>query len=226
MIVMPTKRPLSQLRYDRIQSGTGPTVITLHKHNQYSTGIADLARAVAPDATILGLESFKGIFVSRDIVGYTWYVGPIDRPAPVFFGDSLAEIERFLWDFLDWQESDAPKRPFLLGIEQGAIMALATALAVPDLLSGVIAVDGALPIVPGWDPPLAPLDGLPVLLTGDLGGSPGHPQLHTTELARQFALWGGTSTYSDEADQIKRERMIRTWLTAQPVRNGYPSSGQ
>lgn len=54
--------------------------------------------------------------------------------------------------------------PFLLGVEQGAIMALAAAAAVPDLLSGIIAIGGTSPIVPGWEPPLAPLDGLPMLL--------------------------------------------------------------
>lgn len=226
MTTMRTQRPLSQLRYDRLQNGSGPTLITLHKHNQFSDGVADLARGVAPDSAILGLESFKGIFVGRDIVGYTWYLGPIDRPAPVFFGDSLAEIERFLWDFLDGQAREEPVRPFLLGVEQGAVMALATALAVPDLLSGVIAVDGALPLVPGWDPPLAPLDGLPLLILGELETSPDHPALRATALAQQLDRWGGRSSYVAPTIELDREQAIQGWLATQSPRTGYPPASQ
>ncbi|CAN0381583.1 unnamed protein product, partial [Phaeothamnion confervicola] len=125
------------------------------------------ALAAAPEGRIIGLESFKGVFVGKRIVGYTWYVGPMYQPAPLFYGDGLAEIERFLWDEVD-RQTDAgvasPALPYLLGVEQGAIMALGTAAVVPDLLSGVIAIGGAFPLVPGWEPPLAPLDGLPILL--------------------------------------------------------------
>ena len=165
-------RPLSQLGYARIQDEpASPRVITLHGYNQNGRTQAALGLAAAPTGHIIGLESYKGVYIGRTIVGYTWYLGPIDRPAPIFFGDALSEIERFLWDYLDRQATDTPELPFLVGIEQGAVMALGAALAVPDLISGVIAVDGALPIVPGWDPPLAELNQLPVLLLGDLTAS-------------------------------------------------------
>ncbi len=83
-----------------------------------------------------------------------------------------SEIERFLWDEIDRQRPGPAELPILIGVEQGAIMALAAAAAVPDLLSGVIAIDGCLPVVPGWTPPLAPLDGLPILLLGSAGACP------------------------------------------------------
>ena len=51
------------------------------------------------------------------------------------------------------------------------MLALAAGLATPDSLSGIIAVDAMLPTVSGWNPPLAPLGGLPVLIAGE------HPQL-------------------------------------------------
>ena len=220
-------RPLSQLGYTRIQDiPASPRVITLHGYNQRGGSPAALGRAAAPDGRIIGLESYKGVYVGRDVVGYTWYIGPLDRPAPVFFGDALAEIERFLWDELDRQETDTPERPFLIGVEQGAVMALAAALAVPDLISGVIAVDGALPIVPGWEPPLAPLDGLPVLILGDLASSSDAPVLRRDELARQIDAWGGSARWLEPASEPARDRAIFEWLARQAPRSGYPAPSQ
>ncbi len=220
-------RPLSQLGYARIQDTlASPRVITLHGYNQNGWAPAALGRAAAPEGRIIGLESYKGVYVGRTIVGNTWYVGPLDRPAPVFFGDALAEIERFLWDELDRQKTDTPERPFLLGVEQGAVMALATGLAVPDLISGVIAVDGALPVVPGWEPPLAPLEGLPVLLLGDLGATSDAPVLRRQELSRQLDVWGGTATWSAPTTEEDRDRAMATWLSQQTPRFGYPPADQ
>ena len=178
------KRPLSQMVYNRIQEGTGsPRIITLHKHKQFGGDVKEYAVAAAPKGRIIGLESYKGVYVGRSIVGYTWFVGPFDRPSPLFFGDALAEIERFLWDEVDRQQGTEAELPFLLGVQQGAIMALAAAAAVPDLVSGVIAVDARLPIVPGWEPPLAPLDGLPILQLDVAGRKPVPGVLLGDELA-------------------------------------------
>ncbi len=217
-------RPLSQLVYERIQDRpASPRVITLHGHNQHGGSPAALGRAAAPDGRIIGLQSYKGVYIGRHVVGYTWYVGPIDRPSPVFFGDALSEIERFLWDELARQDSDIPELPFLVGIEQGAVMALAAALATPDLLSGVIAVDGALPIVAGWEPPLAPLDGLPVLILGDLASDSDAPVLRREELALQIDAWGGTATWMAPQSDAERDRAMATWLERQAPRAGYPA---
>lgn len=217
-------RALSNLRYDRIQDGTGtPRIITIHDYDETSTGQAKLAQAVAPSARIIGLESYKGVYVGRHITGYTWYLGPIDRPAPIFFGDSLAEIERFLWDEVDRQQTDRPELPYLLGVRQGAVMALAAALATPDLLSGVIAVEGALPLVPGWDPPLAPLAGLPVLILGDLPVTSEAPVLRGPELVGRLEEWGGAATWVEPATTQQRDRMMVDWLAAQTPRTGSPA---
>jgi predicted esterase len=220
-------RPLSQLSYARIQDTlASPRVITLHGYNQNGWTPAALGRAAAPEGRIIGLESYKGVYVGRTIVGNTWYVGPLDRPAPVFFGDALAEIERFLWDELDRQETDIPERPFLLGIEQGAVMALATALAVPDLVSGVIAVDGALPVVPGWEPPLAPLGGLPVAILGDLAATSDAPVVRRDALATQIDAWGGSATWIASTTERERNQAITEWMARQAPRFGYPPADQ
>lgn len=216
-------RPLSQLGYARIQDRpASPRLITLHGHNRRGDSPAELGRAAAPHGRIIGLESYKGVYIGRTVVGYTWYIGPLDRPSPIFFGDALSEIERFLWDDLDRQASDQPELPFLLGVEQGAVMAIAAALAVPDLLSGVIAVDGALPIVPGWDPPLAPLADLPMLLLGDLPGRSDAPVLRAHQLAHRLCHWGAQATWTQPADPASRDRTMADWLRGQQTRFGYP----
>jgi pimeloyl-ACP methyl ester carboxylesterase len=217
-----TPRPLSQLIYKRIQdNGASPRIITLHDHNQHGQDVKVYALAAAPHARIIGLESYKGVFVGKEIVGYTWFVGPQDRPSPLFFGDALAEIERFLWDEIDRQGTSqdttpnrtAPELPVLLGVGQGAIMAIAAAAAVPDLLSGVIAVDGSLPIVPGWQPPLAPLDGLPIQLIERTAPAPTDGVLNGDHLATTLRAWGGDVTRLTAAPGEIPHHAMSTWLT-------------
>jgi hypothetical protein len=217
---MTDTRPLSNLTYARIQDGAGsPRLITLHDHNEAGASQALLAQAVAPTARIIGLESYKGVDVGREITGFTWYPGPIDQPPPIFFGDSLIEIEKFLLDEMDRQESAQPERSFLLGVRQGGVLALSSGLVAPDALSGIIAVDAMLPIVSGWNPPLAPLDGLPVLIVGE------HPLaqdradlLSGRTLANQLTEWGASVTLLANATERGRNAAIESWLERQPVR--------
>ena len=220
-------RTLSQLLYTRIQDiPASPRIVTLHGYKGHGEDPAPLGKAAAPRGRIIGLQSYKGVYVGRQVVGYTWYVGPNDRPSPVFFGDALAEIERFLWDELDRQPTGDPERPFLLGVEQGAVMALAAGLAVPDLISGVIAIDGALPLVPGWDPPLAPLEQLPVLLLGDLPVTSDAPVLRGDELAHRLESWGASAHWSNPDSDAERDRQMSDWIARQTTRFGYPVADQ
>ena len=205
------QRPLSQLVYAPVQTGNGtPTIITLHRHDAFADEMRDIGMAMNPSGRVLGLQSGKGVYVGRDITGYTWFLGPLDQPSPIHFGDSLAEIERFLWDEIDRSSASEPELPFLVGDEQGAIMALAAAAAVPDLLSGVVAINGALPVVPGWEPPLAPLDGLPILLINPVPGD--------DTLAASFTGWGGVVTIlNGESGQIPNSQ-IAEWISRQTPR--------
>lgn len=214
------KRPLSQLIHTPLQEGEGsPRVITLHKHNQHARDVSDYGLAAAPTGRVIGLESYKGVFVGWTIVGYTWFIGPFDTPSPLYFGDALAEIERFLWDEIDRQERDPAELPFLVGVEQGAIMALATAAAVPDLLSGVIAVDGFLPVVPGWSPPLAPLDGLPILLINDAAkDDPGDRVLAGERLAGTLGEWGAEVRQRQAVSGSVPAQEMAMWMAAQTPR--------
>jgi predicted esterase len=221
---MATQRPLSNLRYERIQDGAGsPRLITLHDHDQTGTAYGELARSVAPDARIVGLESYKGVYVGREITGFTWYPGPAEQPPPVFFGDSLIEIEKFLLDELDRQTSERPERSFLFGVRQGGVMALAAGLAAPDTLSGIIALEAMLPPVAGWSPPLAPLEALPVLIAG------AHPLaqrrigvLCGESLAERLRQWGADPIVLPDLPEPERTAAIAGWLARQRPRYGGP----
>jgi hypothetical protein len=212
--------PLSQLIYAKFRDTADPRrLITLHRYNEFLDTMREIGLAANPGGTVLGLQASKGVYLSRTVTGYSWFVGPLDQPSPVHFGDAMQEIERFLWDEIDRQRSDTPVRPFLVGAEQGGIMALAVAAAVPDLLSGVVAIDARFPVVPGWEPPLAPLDSLPILLVtprpdeqhsgGVLGGD---------AIAATFNRWGGVITTLNEATGEVPANRIAEWVAQQPVR--------
>jgi pimeloyl-ACP methyl ester carboxylesterase len=212
--------PLSQLIYARFREPSSPRrVITLHRHNAFLEGMGDLGLAVNPNGVVLGLQASKGVYLGRSVVGYTWFVGPQDRPSPVHFGDAMGEIERFLWDEIDRQRTDAPVLPFLVGEEQGATMALAMAAAAPDLLSGVVAVDASLPIVPGWDPPLAPLDGLPILLVNPRSGDTLSANvLGDSTLATTFEGWGAAVDVLNHVSEPVPTVQIAAYIKRQPIR--------
>ena len=213
-------RTLSQLIYSRIQTeSTSPRIITLHKYNQRAGDVAEYGIAASPTGRVIGLESFKGVFVGKEITGYTWFLGPYDRPSPLFFGDALAEIEKFLWDEIDRQDGPDAELPFLVGVEQGAIIALAAAAAVPDLLSGVIAIGGSLPIVPGWSPPLAPLENLPILVidTPETPAANDHV-LAGESLADTLRSWGGNVTTAQAGKDEVPAKTMSEWVSTQPIR--------
>lgn len=220
---MSTPRPLSQLIHFPIQGGTGgPSIITLHDHSQFGKDVAETGTAVSPDGRVIALESYKGVFVGKEIVGYTWFLGPSTAPSPIFFGDSLSEIERFLWDEVDRSGSATPELPVLLGIGQGGIMAIAAALAMPDLISGVIAIDAFLPEVGGWDPPLAPLNKLPILLVNPI--ETGKPRvLEGDALVSQLEEWDAQVNTLPAIEDPAETDALTKWIKENRPRTLAPS---
>jgi hypothetical protein len=98
-------------------------------------------------------------------------------------------------------------------------MAIAAALAVPDLLSGVIAIEGRYPVVPGWEPPLAPMDGLPVLLVDPPGGiAPAPGMLTGDDLVRQLNGWSAAASRVFAADTARLPSVLAPWVAAQEIR--------
>jgi predicted esterase len=98
--------------------------------------------------------------------GYLWFfIQEVGHPEPATFGESLWLLDRFICDVRERQGHDRPV--FLVGYEQGAVLAATLAMVVPDLLAGVVAINGYVPEIPGWSAPVEDLEGLPVLLVHD-----------------------------------------------------------
>lgn len=212
--------PLSQMIYSKFrETPSARRVITLHRHNAFYENMRDVGLAASPDGTVLGVQASKGVYFGRTIVGYIWYVGPLDRPSPVHFGDAMQEIERFLWDEIDRQQPEAPVLPFLIGEEQGAIMALAMAAAVPALLSGVVTIEARVPIVPGWEPSLAPLTELPILLVNPVAEALDEAKvLIGDRLVSTLPDWGGDVSVLDEPISHGFLPSIADWVAKQESR--------
>lgn len=162
--------PYSQLVYRDHRPDRSParaTVIALHGNHGSLKDLMPLTNQLRSDLRIFAPEAARGVYRMREVVGHTWYGGwQVERPEPASFGDSLAQLERFIHDVRGRTDEGEPA-PFLLGYDQGAVLALALATVVPDLIAGVMAVCGSLPSFA--DPTLLPVPEmtLPILLIAD-----------------------------------------------------------
>jgi hypothetical protein len=99
--------------------------------------------------------------------------------------------------------------------------------AVPDLLSGVVAINASFPLVPGWDPPLVPLNGLPVLLVNlqrppvaETSDRPRNSILYGDVLQATLTEWGARVNIEQSESGSVPTDWIRAWIAEQPVRFG------
>jgi phospholipase/carboxylesterase len=140
------------------------TLVALHGRNASLDQLIPLARSLAPDLRVVAPQASRGVYVGLSLAGHTWCgVGDDGQPEPASFGDSLYQLEQFVYDLAERGIS----RPVLLGYDLGGVLALGALGVIPDYLSGAIAICGYLPEVPGWSPPMADASGLPVLLLND-----------------------------------------------------------
>jgi predicted esterase len=148
------------------RSGHGDVVV-LQRYGGTPEELVPLARVLAPGAQVVLPEAPRGLYTGRALLSTYWYVATDHtRPDGPSFGDVLYHVEQFLLDAHE-RRGEGAGEILLVGDEQGAVLALAMALVRPELLSGVVALRGCLPVVDGWEPPRLPLDGLPVLLASD-----------------------------------------------------------
>src|SRR5258708_5259256 len=153
----------------RVPADAGPlrgTVIVLHGDNGALDDLMPLARSLSPHLELIAAEAPRRVFNPQSVV-HTWFsIQETGRPEPVRFGDSLFQLEQFVYDISEVRaENSVPV--YLLGYDQGALMALAICLVVPDYLSGVVAICGCLPQIALWPLPDRVLESLPVLLVYD-----------------------------------------------------------
>ena len=116
---------------------------------------------VAPQAARPLSPTTQGYAPSSD--GFTWFfIQDVGYPEPATFGEGLWLVEQFVHDVRDRQDVERPI--FLVGYEQGAVLALTLAAVLPESLSGVAAIGGYLPEIRGWSPPVEDLEGLPAVM--------------------------------------------------------------
>lgn len=164
-------RSYSQLRYTEVTATVSgdalAPIVALHGNGGGLDDLLPLARTLARGSHIIAPEAARGVYLGLEIIGRTWFGGTRQRPEPASFGDSLAQLERFMYDVRNRQNTPSPAPPWLLGYDQGAVLALSLGIIAPDLIGGVMAICGGLPTFS--DPTLLdPIESdLPVLLIGD-----------------------------------------------------------
>jgi pimeloyl-ACP methyl ester carboxylesterase len=137
-----------------------PPAIVLRGVSTDADRLTALAGALAPARRLVVPQPLRFLYLSRAHVGQRWFVRGIDGDTePATFGDALYAVEQ-----LAVGAAEAWGPPLLVGHGQGGELALALAAIVPELLAGVVALDAALPVVPGWERPACAAGGLPVLL--------------------------------------------------------------
>jgi predicted esterase len=144
----------------------GAAVILLHGENGGLDDLVPLARSLSPHLEVVAVEAPRRVFNTQAVV-HTWFsIQEPGRPEPVSFGDSLFQLEQFVYDIAEVRRQQSVP-VYMLGYDQGALMALAICMVVPDYLSGVVAICGCLPQIALWPLPDRSLDSLPVLLVYD-----------------------------------------------------------
>jgi predicted esterase len=211
---VPTYSQLAYRTLDPAKLPPAATIVVLHGHNGGHDELLPLAQSLGSDLRIVAPAAARGVYHGLDVIGQTWYGGPLVRPEAASFGDSLAQLERFLYDVRTRAgEGSAP--PWLLGVDQGAVLALSLAAILPDQLAGVMAIGGCLPVFS--DPTLidAVASTIPILIVGDpLAEVPPVGRVEAT-VARFMELGAQVSaTWLDGAESLGPEvgDRLRSWL--------------
>ncbi len=146
------------------------TLLALHSDGADSSELLPLCAALEAEFDVLAPQASRSRnpFLSsappddprwRAYAGFSWFRrDDAGRPEPASFGDSLWQVQQLVLELLE--RGDGPV--FLLGYREGATLALGAALALPELLDGVVAIDGDAPEIPGWSDRLASAADLPV----------------------------------------------------------------
>jgi predicted esterase len=144
-------------------------VLAIHGHGGSVDQLEPLCRSLGSEVGALLPQAWRPLNIhgiaEQVHPGYSWYFSfAADQPEPATFGDCLIELESLVYDL--FEENDQ-RSLFILGIDQGATLALALAGVVTEFVSGVIAIGGCVPRIKGWSPPVEDLQRLPILLISD-----------------------------------------------------------
>ncbi len=147
----------------RAPSERPPLLLLLHGIGADEADLAPLAPHLDPRFHVIAARAPH----EAEPMGYRWYA--IDWSATPPRGDvaellaSRELLARFVEEATAAYGTD-PRRTYLFGFSQGAIMSLALLLARPDLVRGVVAHSGRLARLPGPAPTPEALSGAAALL--------------------------------------------------------------
>jgi phospholipase/carboxylesterase len=205
----------SQLIHRQVESSnTTGTLIALHGHQGGLDDLIPLAKSLKSEMRIAAPEAARGVFRGTTAISRTWFGGTLERPEPASFGDSLAQLERFIHDVQNRREN-GDLRPWLLGYDQGSVLALSIALIAPDLISGVMAIAGGLPSFTRQDLLQPVASELPILLLGDETRRSHHSGWLETTAAQLSGLGNRVTTrWVDDAARLESPvgDELRRWL--------------
>ena len=151
----------------RSPSSRPPLLVLLHGLGTDEADLLPLAPRLDPRLLVVSVRAPHPMMPA----GFAWYSVDFSQnpPRPDLAGvlESRDLLVQFLGQFLGEETAEHradPERVFLFGFSQGAVLALAVALARPDIVRGVVAHSGR--VLPGTviQPPPAGLDRLDVLL--------------------------------------------------------------
>ncbi len=122
------------------QLRTGPGLLLLHGRGANEYDLMGLEEGLDPRLTIV---SARAPYTLGG--GFQWYdmyrIGETDAKT---IQSSLIELRKFIEGMIDLYRID-PKRLYLMGFSQGAIMSAALTLAAPEKIRGVIMHSGYVP---------------------------------------------------------------------------------
>jgi predicted esterase len=145
-------------------------LLALHGHGGGVDQLEPLCRALRSDVSIVLPQAWRTLRVhgmsEAEDPGHSWFFNFADgTPEPATYGDCLMELENLMYDIRVRYSSKVPI--IVLGIDQGAMLALGLCGVMPDYLAGVAAIGGHVPRIKGWTPPYKDFVRLPSLLIRD-----------------------------------------------------------
>ena len=217
--------PQSMLVYQELPAAQSvATVIGLHAEAGDVDQLVPLAGRLGPACQLVAPQAARSTnpatqgYVENQ--GFLWFfIQEIGHPEPATFGESLWLLDRFICDVRERQGNDRPV--FLVGYEQGAVLAATLAMVVPELLAGIVAISGYVPDIPGWSPPVEDLQGLPVLLVHD-PGDPAMPLELVERTAGRLTARQAAVEVREVAgagrDPLAAADLTRDWIAGQLAR--------
>lgn len=141
------------------EGSASPALLLLHGRGSNELDLLGLAQELDPRLLVI---SARAPF--RLDYGFHWYgLLEVGRPEPRSFAQGLELLEEFSQQIVDGYGLD-PKRLFLLGFSQGAMMAGSLTLKAPERVAGTVMLSGYLPLHTGLEVEPARLAGQPFFI--------------------------------------------------------------